>query len=141
MKKINTNVLYAIIGFLIGVIITGATCLFNQHRGWGKGDYSRKDKSSMMHRMPDGTMMNNVGMDMHSMMGGMMATLEGKTGDDFDKAFISEMIVHHQGAVDMAQSVLKQSKRPDLIKLANDIITAQNKEIKMMQDWQKAWFQ
>lgn len=141
MKKINTSVLYGIIGFLVGVILTSAFCMFNHHRGWDKDDYSRKDKSTMMHRMPDGTMMNNVGMDMHSMMGGMMAGLEGKTGDDFDKAFLSEMIVHHQGAVDMAQAVLKQSKRPDLIKLANDIISAQNKEIKMMQDWQKAWFQ
>jgi uncharacterized protein (DUF305 family) len=138
MKNINTSVLYGIIGFLIGIILTGSFCLMNNNkRDWDKKDYSGK---MMMHKMPDGTMMNNVGMDMHSMMDGMMATLEGKTGDEFDKAFLSEMIVHHQGAVDMAQAVLDTSKKPELIKLANEIITAQTKEIKMMQDWQKAWF-
>jgi uncharacterized protein (DUF305 family) len=138
MKNINTSVLYGIIGFLIGIILTGSFCLMNNNkRDWDKKDYSGK---MMMHKMPDGTMMNNVGMDMHSMMDGMMATLEGKTGDEFDKAFLSEMIVHHQGAVDMAQAVLDTSKKPELIKLANEIISAQTKEIKMMQDWQKAWF-
>lgn len=138
MKNINTSVLYGIIGFLIGIILTGSFCLMNNNkRDWDKKDYSGK---MMMHKMPDGTMMNDVGMDMHSMMDGMMATLDGKTGDEFDKAFLSEMIVHHQGAVDMAQAVLDTSKKPELIKLANEIITAQTKEIKMMQDWQKAWF-
>lgn len=138
MKNINTSVLYGIIGFLIGIILTGSFCLMNNNkRDWDKKDYSGK---MMMHKMPDGTMMNNVGMDMHSMMDGMMATLDGKTGDEFDKAFLSEMIVHHQGAVNMAQAVLDTSKKPELIKLANEIITAQTKEIKMMQDWQKAWF-
>ncbi len=138
MKNINTSVLYGIIGFLIGIILTGSFCLMNNNkRDWDKKDYSGK---MMMHKMPDGTMMNDVGMDMHSMMDGMMATLDGKTGDEFDKAFLSEMIVHHQGAVNMAQAVLDTSKKPELIKLANEIITAQTKEIKMMQDWQKAWF-
>lgn len=93
-----------------------------------------------MHQMPDGTMMADNGNDMASMMHDMNASLTGKTGDAFDKAFLSEMIVHHQGAVEMAQQVLTNSKRPELIQLANDIIKAQNGEIHMMQDWQKAWF-
>jgi len=87
-----------------------------------------------MHQMPDGTEMANSG-DMSSMMGDMMKGLEGKTGDDFDRAFLSEMIVHHQGAVDMAQAVLKNSKRPELLNLAREIITAQTKEIEMMKLW------
>jgi uncharacterized protein (DUF305 family) len=40
----------------------------------------------------------------------------------------------------MAQQVLATSKRPELIKLANDIISAQTKEIAQMKEWQKAWF-
>lgn len=67
-------------------------------------------------------------------------SLEGKTGDAFDQAFLKEMIVHHEGAVVMAQQVLATSKRPELIKLANDIISAQTKEIAQMKEWQKAWF-
>jgi uncharacterized protein (DUF305 family) len=85
-------------------------------------------------------MMGDDDMSMANMMQGMMAGLDGKTGDAFDKAFLSEMIMHHEGAVVMAQAVLKSSKRPEMLKLANDIISAQTGEIKMMQDWQSAWF-
>jgi uncharacterized protein (DUF305 family) len=99
-----------------------------------------KKGMSGMHQMPDGTMMANNGNTMASMMHDMNASLAGKTGDAFDTAFLSEMIVHHQGAVEMAQSVLKTSKRPELITLAKNIISAQNAEIKMMQDWQGTWF-
>ncbi len=77
---------------------------------------------------------------MHGAMGGMMMGLEGKTGDALDLAFLDEMIVHHQGAIEMAQTLLRGTKRPELIKLGNDIITAQTGEIQMMKEWRKAWF-
>lgn len=94
------------------------------------------------HMMPGGRMMHDelMGGDMASMMHDMNAMLEGKTGDAFDEAFLSEMIVHHEGAVEMAQKVLEVSKRPELTKLANDIIKAQNGEIEMMKQWQSLWF-
>ena len=77
---------------------------------------------------------------MHGAMGGMMMGLEGKTGDALDLAFLDGMIVHHQGAVEMAQTLLRGTKRPELIKLGNDIIAAQTGEIQMMKDWRKQWF-
>lgn len=77
---------------------------------------------------------------MHGAMNGMMMSLEGKTGDTLDLAFLDEMIVHHQGALEMAQTLLGGTKRPELVKLGNDIITAQTKEIQMMKDWRKEWF-
>jgi uncharacterized protein (DUF305 family) len=40
----------------------------------------------------------------------------------------------------MAHMVLTQSKRPELITLANNIITAQTTEITMMKNWKKEWF-
>ncbi len=95
------------------------------------------------HKMPDGTMMmnhNNQPGSMASMMHDMNALLEGKTGDAFDKAFIEEMVVHHIGAVDMAKKVLEVSQRPELIKLANEIIAAQTKEIDQMNQWKAEWF-
>lgn len=82
----------------------------------------------------------NHSMDMNGAMDSMTMSLEGKTGADFDKAFLSEMIVHHMGAVEMANQVLTVSKKPELIELANNIISAQNKEIEMMKNWQTAWF-
>ncbi len=79
-------------------------------------------------------------MSMTDMMHSMNAALEGKKGNDFDKAFISEMIVHHQGAVQMAELALKSSERKEIRELSQAIITAQNKEIADMQNWQRSWF-
>jgi len=69
----------------------------------------------------------------------MMTGLQGKTGDDFDKTFISEMIMHHQGAIDMAKLAQQDAKHDEIKSLANNIIAAQTKEIMGMQGWQKAW--
>lgn len=120
--------LYGVIGLLVGIVVTG-------------GFYSMNGAGGM-HKMPSGHMMSdNDMMNMEHQMDAMSASLKGKTGDDFDKEFLSQMIVHHVGAVDMAQMVLTTSKRPELIKLANEIISAQEKEIAQMKEWQKAWFE
>ena len=47
----------------------------------------------------------------------------------YDLRFIDRMTPHHQGAIAMAQGVLKNYQRPELKKLANEIIAAQEKEI------------
>ncbi len=85
-------------------------------------------------------MATSSAMDMSGMMADMNAALRGKTGADFDKAFLDEMIVHHQGAVDMAKLVLTSSQRPELKTFANEIITAQSREIGQMQAWKGTWF-
>jgi len=92
------------------------------------------------HMMPDGTMMRNDGSDMSSMMMDMNAALRGKTGDDFDQAFLSEMIVHHQGAIDMAELALTGAKHQEIKDLAKEIVNAQTKEIAEMKTWQKSWY-
>lgn len=58
----------------------------------------------------------------------------------FDGQFIDGMIVHHQGAVDMANQVLAESDRPELLELATAIITAQEAEITQMQAWRVQWY-
>jgi uncharacterized protein (DUF305 family) len=73
-------------------------------------------------------------------MSNMTSGLEGRSGDDFDKAFIKDMISHHEGAVVMAQMVVNVSKRSELLKLANDIISAQTSEIIQMKAWYKQWY-
>lgn len=77
---------------------------------------------------------------MGSAMADMTAGLEGKNGDAFDEAFLNEMIEHHEGAVAMAHMVLMQSDRPELRQLAEDIISAQTREVQMMHQWKQGWF-
>jgi uncharacterized protein (DUF305 family) len=53
-----------------------------------------------------------------------------------DKDFVTHMLPHHQGAVDMAEVELKYGKDPALRQLAKNIISAQQKEIRFMQQWE-----
>ncbi len=76
---------------------------------------------------------------MEGMMDTMKSKLDEKTGDEFDKAFLSEMIIHHQGAIDMAKDAQKSAKHDELKSMANDIIFAQTREIEQMKKWQKDW--
>jgi uncharacterized protein (DUF305 family) len=62
---------------------------------------------------------------------GMTAALTG----DPDLDFIQGMIPHHQGAIDMAEVVLKYGKDPATRKLAEEIIKAQTSEIAFMKEW------
>lgn len=49
--------------------------------------------------------------------------------------FITMMIPHHQGAIDMAKAMLLNTKDPELRNLAQGIITEQQNEIRVMQAW------
>ncbi len=69
-----------------------------------------------------------------------MGEMSVAPGDEiYDLRFIGAMIPHHEGAMAMAQAALTRSKRPDLLKLASDIIGAQSREIKQMDAWRAVW--
>lgn len=72
-------------------------------------------------------------------MNAMTEALTGLSGDAFDQAFLDLMIVHHEGAVDMARATLVSAKHDELKALAEAILTAQQKEIDQMKQWQKDW--
>jgi len=77
----------------------------------------------------------NESMDMTS----MTETLKDKSGDNFDKEFLSQMIVHHEGAVEMAKLSKDKAMHGEIKELSESIIVAQEKEIAEMRQWQTEW--
>jgi uncharacterized protein (DUF305 family) len=108
--------LYGLIGFFIGgLLVATAATTFNKP----------SDKANT----------NNQEVSMSEMTG----SLHNKTGDDYDSTFIQYMIEHHQAAIDMAKLSSQSAKHDEIKQLSNDIITAQEKEITQMTQWQKDW--
>ncbi|MEV5144723.1 DUF305 domain-containing protein [Streptomyces sp. NPDC052727] len=80
-----------------------------------------------------------AGMDhsAHSAMSGMMSEadmteLKKATGKDFDTKFLSMMVDHHEGAVQMAATEKEKGQYGPAKAMADAIVTAQNAEIKEM---------
>jgi uncharacterized protein (DUF305 family) len=131
MENKNSVLVFSIIFLIIGVFVGWLICSNKE---------ARTAIPTGTHMMGNGEMMNNNGMGMNGAMDSMMAGLSGKTGDAFDKAFIEEMIMHHEGAVAMAQAALKNAKHPEIKIMANAIISAQTSEINQMKGWLKDWY-
>lgn len=110
--------LYGLIGFFIGgLVVSIAATTFNQP------NHDRTNHSNM----------SSMSMD------DMTADLKNKTGDEYDKAFIASMIAHHEGAVEMAKLSAQNAKHNEIKQLSSDIISAQEKEISQMKQWQMDW--
>lgn len=91
----------------------------------------------------------NQVMNQHGMMGGSSMHM-GMMGDesdttaleqaeDFDATFIKQMIPHHQMAIMMANMLKNGTNRPEMKRLAEDIIAAQTQEINQMRQWYTDW--
>src|SRR3954467_5772769 len=68
---------------------------------------------------------------------GQMPTLDQLTGDDFDKAFLAQMTMHHAMAVMMARPAAAQAAHQETKDLAQTIINDQTREIAQMRGWAK----
>ena len=68
-----------------------------------------------------------------------MRRLMEATGPEFDLAFVEMMAAHHQGAIDMANTELKDGSLPEVTRLAQQIIDTQQQEIEQLQRWKTEW--
>lgn len=137
------TVLTGLAGLVIGAALV-YTCTGFRDGGRERGDWGRGDNFTQgMHQMSNGKMMpNNMmqGRNMQGMMMDMTAVMQGKTGKDLEKAFLQEMVPHHQGAVDMAKMLLASTSTPENIRnFAQQIIDTQTKEIGQMNEWLKSY--
>lgn len=62
-----------------------------------------------------------------------MTALMDSQGADFDRMWLEMMIQHHEGAIQMAETVKAESQNTDVTSLADAIISAQQAEIATMQ--------
>jgi uncharacterized protein (DUF305 family) len=74
--------------------------------------------------------------DMPGMSGMMsekdMTALKDAQGVDASKLFLTQMIAHHEGAITMAQSEIKDGQYPAAVEMARAIVTTQQQEIDTM---------
>lgn len=107
------SLLYGLIGFFIGgLLVAIAATTFNK---------------------PEPTSHNDMTTDQ------MIASLKEKKGDDYDSEFLTEMIRHHKSAIEMAKLSASNAKHDEIKQLSLDIISAQEKEIYEMRQWQEDW--
>lgn len=112
--------LYGLIGFFIGgLLVSVAATAFSE-----PSQENSKDTGSSVKSMT---------------MDDMTAEIKNKKNDEYDKAFIANMIAHHVGAVEMAKLSAANAKHDEIKALSEEIIAAQEKEIIEMRQWQKDW--
>lgn len=104
----------------------------DEMKSWYKKWYGRELPTGSEVMKQHG-MMGNSGMHM-GMMGDKTDLEMLQNSVDFDREFLQQMIPHHQMAVMMASMLRGGTQRPEMEKLADDIIAAQTEEIDLMRD-------
>ena len=74
------------------------------------------------------------GMHDWMMSGSDMQALEDATDVEASRLFLEQMIVHHEGAIEMARIEIDDGRNTDVIALAEAIIASQTAEITTMED-------
>lgn len=110
--------------------------------GWlvlGDRVTSNQSQAPNAHRHDAGKM---PGMMQHGgMMHHNMAMDLGPADANYDLRFIDAMRLHHRGAIAMAKVAEQKSQRPEIKKLARNIIIAQNREEnELLRKWRSAWY-
>ena len=117
-------------GQMRGQMMQGGMHGGSQHGGAHGGQPGSQSMQPKGDTGPSSLAFHGINMKMH---GAMDIAFTGNADADFVKG----MIPHHAGAVDMAKTVLAFGKDPEVRKLAEEIVKAQESEIALMQGWLK----
>lgn len=118
----------AFFAFIAATVVAGGTVVAQDKPAM---DHSKMDHGTMPMGAPDSPAAKAFIAANAKMHKDMTMTFSG----DADVDFINGMLPHHVGAVDMAKIVLQYGKDPEVKKLAEEIIKAQNTEIDFMKTW------
>lgn len=86
---------------------------------------------------PPMTWMGHTGHGMNALMPGMatpeqIKELSAASGIEAERLFLSLMITHHRGALEMSTAVLERSSNPIVVAFARAVLTSQQSEIDLM---------
>ncbi|HMN99275.1 MAG TPA: DUF305 domain-containing protein [Miltoncostaeaceae bacterium] len=82
----------------------------------------------------------STGHSSNGMMDSSDDTLMMTTGPLDERSFMEQMVPHHESAIAMATLALEKARRPEVRRLAQQIIDAQGTEVAEMRDWHREWF-
>ena len=68
----------------------------------------------------------------------MHQLMAAASGETLDQAYVAKMIAHHQGAVAMAEVALRDSRDPEIRRMAQAVVDTQTREIAEMRAWTTA---
>ncbi len=111
---------------------------FKQMKQWRQAWYPNASGTPVAY---DAQMGHSMAMSHEQMQGMMMNGDLGSADAQYDLRFMNMMIPHHEGAIVMAQDALNKSRRPEIKRLAQSIITSQQREIDQMKRWRTLWYQ
>lgn len=139
MKNQSIVIIIGLAVLAAGAIAYSFSTNKSPHNSMGMNMDTQDNVPAGMHRMPDGSLMSNGGPAPEmEMMGGMDHSMMMVKSE---REFLEGMIPHHQEAVDTAKEVVARGgSTPEIKKLAQDIILAQETEIKMMKEWYQTWY-
>src|SRR3989338_418608 len=97
-------------------------------RGWYQSWYGSTPPAGGMGMMHMGSMEGDIDV------------LKTISASDFDRAFMEQMIPHHEMAIMMVQMLAAGTERAEMKQLAENIRTSQSREIVMMRGWLESWY-
>ena len=116
-------------------IITAQQTEIGQLKSWRKEWYG-SEATPPMNQMP-----MLPGMDMSMPMPNIdQQVSQLQTANPFDKAFIEDMIPHHEMAMDAAMIAQEKATHDEIQRMADDIIETQQAEIDQMKEWKASWY-